>query len=113
MALGRNKARQAREFARCYGSAARVAFVRSLPCAACGRGPSVNAHLHDDGTKGAGRKSGFATIGPLCHGCHDLFDGRAGGGKARFAELYPDFDPVEVAAETQRRWRYSDDSLPW
>ena len=62
-----NRRRKVSEFARCYGSKARVEFVKSLPCAACGVvGWAENAHVTDDGTKGAGRKSGYRCIAPLC-----------------------------------------------
>lgn len=67
-----NRQRKASEFARCYGSRARVAFIRRLPCAACGttRWGCDNAHTENDG---AGRKGDFTTIIPLCsglNGCH-------------------------------------------
>ena len=63
-----NPKRKASEFARCYGSKARVAFVKALPCAACGRqGQSENAHAFGDG---AGRKGPYTAILPLCGDCH-------------------------------------------
>jgi len=62
-----NRKRRRSEFARCYHSEARKRFVQSLPCCACGVvGYSENAHVTDDGTKGAGRKSGYRCIAPLC-----------------------------------------------
>lgn len=59
-------ARKAEEFARVYHSDARVTFVKSLPCAACGVvGYSVNAHVGTEG-KGGSRKANFDQITPLC-----------------------------------------------
>lgn len=68
-----NRRRKRSEFARCYGSRARVRFVAQLPCAACGYAgaiPRDNAHTENDG---AGRKGDAATIIALCsgpNGCH-------------------------------------------
>ena len=78
-----NPARKAREFARAYGSKARVAFVNSLPCL-CGadhlnvisvaklslywRGE--NAHVPSQ--SGAGRKGDYTKIVPLCAWHHRL-----------------------------------------
>lgn len=65
-----NPARKASEFLRCYGSAERVAWVKSLPCFACGLiGHTENAHLPSH--SGAGRKGDARHIVPLCHSCHD------------------------------------------
>lgn len=79
----RNRKRQKAEFARCYHSDERCAFVRSLPCRGCGceggwsRDDTrviVNAHTKGEGTS---RKGHYTTIIPLCTaldltGCHDL-----------------------------------------
>ena len=60
--------RKASEFARCYHSKARVAFVASLPCACgCSRSPCENAHTL---TGGVGRKGHYLTIIPLFPECH-------------------------------------------
>jgi len=68
-----NPVRRAREFARCYGSKARVAFIKTLACVVCGATPSDNAHIH--GSKsGMGRKADYADIIPLCRKCHTLYD---------------------------------------
>ena len=77
--------KHATEWARKYGSKARVAFVKSLPCAACGIvGYSENAHVMGNG--GMSRKGDADTIAPLCGprplpisrglypGCHRLVD---------------------------------------
>lgn len=78
-----NAARRKREFARAYGSEARVAFVRSLMCVGClAVGRSENAHVGRKGA-GAGRKADYDQIAPLCgpriedgaemyEGCHRL-----------------------------------------
>lgn len=96
-----NRPRRASTFARCYGSKARVAWVRGLPCAACGvLGASQNAHVL--GPDGMGRKGGYAGIAPLCgprgtdEGCHRRFD------TAKIA--HAQFDPVAAAAGTERAW---------
>lgn len=60
------KPRSAKEFARIYGSKARVKFVERLPCAACGYAGEVrreNAHTKNDGLS---RKGHYTTIIPLC-----------------------------------------------
>lgn len=72
----RRKPRKASEFARIYGSEARVRWVKSLPCVGCGAipsedRPSENAHTVTGGTS---RKADAATIAPLCHGCHVKYD---------------------------------------
>ncbi len=74
----RNAKRKASEFARCYGSKERVAWIRSLPCIICELrstpqvGPSDNAHVTGDGM---GRKADARFIVPLCrmhHACYDI-----------------------------------------
>jgi len=65
------KKRGANEFQRVYGSKERVEWVQSLPCLACGKGPSENAHTENGGM---GRKAGYATIVPLCPEHHAAFD---------------------------------------
>ena len=64
------KKRSASEFARIYGSVARVAWVKSLPCLVaswgCG-GPIENAHAENGGM---GRKADAETVVPLCRSHH-------------------------------------------
>lgn len=73
----RRKPRSPEEFARVYGSKARVEWVQSLPCVGCGRTPSANAHTENEGKS---RKGHHSTIAPLCPdgfhgvGCHTKFD---------------------------------------
>lgn len=70
-----NRERRAAEFARCYHSKERVEWVKGWACVSCGKpGPSDNAHVLHDGTRGMGRKAGFACIAPLCRNCHEDFD---------------------------------------
>jgi hypothetical protein len=95
----------AKETARSMGTLARRLFVASLPCAACGIvGYSVSAHLLGNG--GIGRKKDHTTTGPLCRargilpGCHNMYDER----RYLFDSMYPEFNAVEVAAETERAW---------
>lgn len=58
-----NPARKKKEFARCYGSKARVLWIQAQRCVACGHSPSENAHIEGDG---AGRKASFEKVVPLC-----------------------------------------------
>ena len=58
----RNAKRQAREFARAYGSAERVEWIKGLPSVASGEGPCVNAHVK---TGGGSRKADACWIVPL------------------------------------------------
>ena len=67
----RNPKRRASEFARCYGSRARVNWIRSLPCVGCAGYPSENAHT---GKNHAGYKADADTIAPLCRRCHRAYD---------------------------------------
>jgi hypothetical protein len=63
------KSRTAGEFARIYGSKARVRWVKAQPCVSCGTqdGASHNHHTQNGGT---GRKADYQTIVPLCPSCH-------------------------------------------
>lgn len=63
------KKRTVSDFARVYGSKARVEFVKGLPCVACNSGPCDNAHIKSGGM---GRKADYTDIVPLCHNCHLL-----------------------------------------
>ena len=68
-----NPVRRAREYARAYGSKARVKFVKALGCFQCGAAVAENAHLH--GSKsGMGRKGPYTDIVPLCRTCHTRYD---------------------------------------
>lgn len=111
-----NRKRKAREFARAYHSKARVEFVKSLPCAACGVvGYSENAHVPPTGEAGAGYRADYRFIAPLCGrrgsaenipagryyvGCHQLFDNYPW----VFEQRHPNFDPAKAAAETESAW---------
>lgn len=112
----RNVKRHAANLERAYGPKERREFVKTLPCAACGRvGSSVSAHLLGNG--GMSRKKPANTTGPLCsapctlfsakrkaiivRGDHDLFDNYPW----IFRRLYPDFNPERVAAETAERFQ--------
>lgn len=63
-----NQQRRKREFARAYGSKARVQWVQSLACLVCLSRPSENAHTPS--RSGMGRKGDACTIVPLCSACH-------------------------------------------
>jgi hypothetical protein len=70
-----NAKRSKKEFAACFHSKERVAWIRNLPCIGCGReGISENAHSIGGG---GSRRAGYETIGPLCgglDGCHRKYD---------------------------------------
>lgn len=66
--IGRNKERQAKEFARCYHSEERVEWVKNLPSVVSGRGPCDNAHVRGGG---AGRKADYRFIVPLTRREHN------------------------------------------
>ena len=63
----RNEARRATEFARAYGSAARVLWVAGWPCVVCNKTPCQNAHI---ATGGMGRKADADRVVPLCKPHH-------------------------------------------
>jgi hypothetical protein len=49
-------------------------WVRTLPCAECGRGPAVPHHLKGDlHQSGAGLKAPDWLAMPLCDACHGMF----------------------------------------
>lgn len=53
-----------------------LAFVRTLPCAACGRRPPSEPH-HERAGRGLGQKSDDDRAIPICRTCHDAeHDGR-------------------------------------
>lgn len=117
----RKSKRKPSEFARIYGSKARVEWVKSLPCGACYvAGYTENAHLTPKGEKGTGYKGHHRFIAPLCGprplvgyhyhqlymegglyiGCHRL---RAEY-PVTFAVCFPGFNPERAAAQTQIAW---------
>ena len=103
-----NPKRRKSEFARCYHSKERVAWVKTLPCIACGSLLGENAH-YDNG--GMGRKSDYTHIVPLCGGwyrdkenyrlgCHMMMHHL---GRDWLEKKYS-LDLEAVAAETQQSW---------
>jgi hypothetical protein len=98
----RNAKRRKSEFARCYHSAERVEFVKSLPCAVSGLAFNgelrENAHIEGGG---AGRKADYTKIIPLCRRCHQQLHSF---GRKDFEQYHgcPDLD--QLAAETESRW---------
>lgn len=102
-----NPKRKASEFKRCYGSSARCEWIKSLPCAvyACRNRNVENAHLIDDGTKGMGRKSGYATVGPLCRYHHTEGDTSLHVLGRRLFEERHGLDLKSVAARVEINWR--------
>ncbi len=106
----KNAKRKASEFARTYHSRARVEFIQSLPCivgthGACIGGPSENAHVIDDGTKGASRKSGFACIAPLCRYHHTGGNFSLHRVGSRAFESYYSLDLTHAASQTEKQWQ--------
>jgi hypothetical protein len=108
--VGPNKARN---WKRAYGSKARVEFVKSLPCAACGVvGYSENAHLPPKGEAGTGYKADSRFIAPMCGlhptrsipegvpGCHEMYDED----RSWFRGMFPDFDAEKACEATERAW---------
>ena len=61
------KKRKPTEYARIWGSRNRVLTIKALACWVCGRGPSENCHL---GNEGMGRRSGYQNIVNLCAAHH-------------------------------------------
>lgn len=109
----RNVKRHTTEWARKYGSEARVLFVKSLACCACGVvGYSEVAHI---GNGGAGRKADARYTVPLCgarygtrlgspwktEGCHAKSH-RIG---IRTFERMHHLDLPALAEETERSWQ--------
>lgn len=96
----RPKKRSPSEFARIYGSKARVAWVKAQPCIAahfgCG-GAIQNAHIV---TGGMGRKADARWIVPLCGFHHDQM--HRNGARWFTAVYYTDLPAL--AAETDHRW---------
>ena len=97
------KKRSKSEFARIYGSKARVAFVKSLPCVVnnlglCSVWERENAHIEGEGI---GRKAGFDRIVPLCFGHHRELHLM---GLAPF-EIWYSVDLQQAAAETEKLWQ--------
>jgi hypothetical protein len=66
--VGRNEARKAAEFVRCYGSEERVEWIKSFGCVICGKKPSENVHVRGGG---AGRKADARFVVPGCRAHHN------------------------------------------
>ena len=79
---GTKAAKERETFARVYGSAERVAWMRRQPCLVCSGLPSENAHTRSGGT---GRKGGADSIVPLCHLHHSLLHSS---GHKTFCEIH-------------------------
>lgn len=111
------KKRTADEYARIYGSEARVEWFKAQPCIGCGIvGYSENAHTQNDGK---GRKGHHSTIVPACgvhpdrdgnlvEGCHAEMDH----GKRAFEAKYRLSLNTE-AAEWHRRWYLHEHGQPF
>lgn len=107
------KKRTPSEFARIYGSKARVAWVKALPCAACGyAGPVLRENAHTK-TGGVGRKADARWVAPLCvtrpshlrpnrvEGCHNLLH-RVG---RQTLELQTNVHLETAAGRTELAWQ--------
>lgn len=99
------------EYARIYGSKARVEYVKLHPCAGCGVvGYSENAHTESG--HGVGYKANASTIAPLCGPHPDYRSSRmAIGCHRRFDEHHPPFNTYserarikQAAADIEAAW---------
>jgi hypothetical protein len=80
-----------------------LAFVRQLPCVACGRAaPSEAAHVRSESDAGSGMKPSDRYSLPLCTDCHAL---QHQFGELRFWSVLR-IDPLNVAF---RLWTVSND----
>ena len=83
-------------------AATHLAFVRQLPCLACGASPpSQAAHVRSSGDGGVGIKPGDKYSLPLCVSCH-INDQHRIGEAAFYARL--GIDPLDVSC---RLWTVS------
>lgn len=99
----KRKPRKASEFARIYGSKARVAFVKSMTCCLCRDTPCDNAHVK--GKSGMGRKGDYTTIAALCRFHHAMYDGGKMDGWG-LTVVQNDPDKVEAAWQKHtENWR--------
>lgn len=60
-----------------YGSPARVAFVKRLPCAWCATTRAERRNCHLPTRSGMGMKGPYTAVVPMCDDCHAKLDGRA------------------------------------
>jgi hypothetical protein len=105
-----NAGRKAKNLDRAHGSPERRAWMKTQPCAICGRVPSDAAHVKNGG---GSRKADAALTVPLCSdgpgalGHHAEYDGRKhAGGKRTFEKKYG-VDMLALAAATDARWTLS------
>ena len=90
------KKRTTADFARVYGSKARVEWMRAQPCVACGQGPCETAHTKSGGV---GRKADYHDTVPLCVSCHRLQHAKGWGSLGLPVSKLP-----YLAYVTQFRW---------
>lgn len=104
-----NAKRRQAEFARCYHSRGRVAFVKSLPCPVCeavgmsGRWTVQRENAHVVGG-GAGRKADFTAIVPLCSHHHRALHA-AGSLSAFYVTFGGRVDLAREAARVEALWQ--------
>lgn len=97
-----NQARKAQKWTRQFHSHARVSFVKSQTCVACGAlPPCENHHVVSRGAGGT-----FEDIVPLCVSCHRELHGPNGGIKT--FEKKHGVDLKEAARLTQEAWEWGD-----
>jgi hypothetical protein len=98
----RNAKRQAKQFARAYGSEERVSWMKRQRCLTCGdHGPCENSHLRS--RAGMGRKGNAEKTIPQCKPCHDLYPRRSKW-RARFPH-WTDEKLEAAAAVIEARWQ--------
>lgn len=77
------------------GDEAYLAFIRSLPCCACGARAPSHAHHETGGGRGKGQKAPDRRTLPLCFRCHRQFhdlNGRFEGFTAEGKRVWQDLE---------------------
>lgn len=100
------KKRSADEFKRVYGSAERVAWIKTLPCVGCRNTSHDGHHIAGDGI---GRKEHHSLIVPVCRTCHQYIHNH---GARAFESMYR-VSLATAAEQTAKAWYQLETGLPW
>jgi hypothetical protein len=92
------KKRKPSEYARVYGSKARVEWVKTQPCMICGYRQDIDGHHIE--TEGTSRKGHYTKIVALCR-LHHLQWHQLGRGS-----FNPGIDFAQHAANLEAKWQY-------